>query len=60
MNKRNQKASLKKDDIAIRLLIPPDLNAKIEVLAAQEMRPKSVMVHRLILEALEHRVKSKG
>ena len=61
MNKKwSTKARTKKDDVAIRLLIPPDLNSKIAALAAQEMRPKAVMVHRLILEALEHRSKSAG
>ena len=50
MNKKwSTKARTKKDDVALRLLIPPDLNSKIAALAAQEMRLKAVMVHRLIL-----------
>ncbi len=60
MNKRGPKVRLKKGSVAVRLLIPAPMNAKIEILAKQELRPKTSMVHILLIEALEHRSKSAG
>ncbi len=59
MVKQGAKKRLSKNTVAIRLTgIPVKLNAKLDIIAAQEMRSKTSLIQMLLIEALEHRSKS--